>query len=94
MLKFIVNSLFSQFSIVVGIFCSVILVFVVACTPSPMVTKPDDAKRLVDSLEYVQAKNGLCYGVSTVKRVSSNGSVAENQMLVHVPCDVVLKLAK
>lgn len=71
-----------------------ILVFVIiglagCLTPDPVKTKPEDAKSLVNSIEYVKAKNGLCFGVSSVRRMSTNGAMAENQMLVVVDCEKV-----
>lgn len=56
------------------------------CTPTPTVTKPTDAQALVEALTFVKAKNGLCYGVATVERFSSSGSLAVNQSVVPVDC--------
>ena len=60
-----------------------------ACTPIPEKTKPDDAQAVVDAMTYVKSKAGPCYGVVTVSRISSNGSLAENQMIVAVECSEV-----
>lgn len=55
-------------------------------TPEPKETKAEDAQKLVDSMRYVKAKNGLCFGVATVDRISTNGTLAMNQMIVQVDC--------
>ena len=58
-------------------------------TPEPQETKPEDAQSLVDSMVYVRAKNGICYGVATVLRMNTSGAVAENQMIVPADCALV-----
>jgi len=54
--------------------------------PEVEVTKPQDAKALVESLVYVKANNGLCFGVTTTSRISTNATMALNNLIVHVPC--------
>lgn len=56
-------------------------------TPDPIKTKPSDAQALVDHITYVKAKNGICFGVVSVDRISTGGHLAENQMLVTVDCE-------
>lgn len=57
--------------------------------PSVEETKPEDAQTLVDSLVYVKAKNGLCFGVTTTSRMATSGSAAYNNHLVQVDCATV-----
>lgn len=66
--------------------CILTLVALTGCAPEVVETKPENAQAVVDSLVYVQAKNGLCFGVTSTHRVSSSLTVAENQLLVSVPC--------
>jgi len=68
---------------------SVLTVGLGGCTPTPTVTKVDDAQKLVDAMTFVKAKNGLCYGVATVERLSSNATLAVNQSIVPVECGKV-----
>lgn len=57
------------------------------CTPDPKATKPQDAQAIVDMMTYVKAKNGICYGVATVERMSfPDARLAVNQMMVVVDC--------
>jgi hypothetical protein len=65
------------------------LVTLAACTPTVRPTKSEDVVDLVEGLEYAKAKNGLCFGVVTVSRISSNGTTAINQMITNVPCKEV-----
>lgn len=50
-------------------------------------TEPLHAKKLIESLQYIKAKNGLCFGVTTVSRKNTNGVVAMNNIVVNVNCD-------
>jgi hypothetical protein len=43
--------------------------------PSAKVTKLDDAQTLANALVYVKAKNGLCFGVGTTSRMSTNATL-------------------
>lgn len=58
-------------------------------TPEVESTSAADAQKLVDSLTYAKAKNGVCFGVGTISRVSTNGTAAENMVLAYVPCEAV-----
>lgn len=62
------------------------IIFGFGCTPTPLETTPADAQGIIDSMVYVKAKNGLCFGVATVQRVNSNGAIAQNIIAVSVPC--------
>lgn len=62
------------------------LLVLCGCNPTPEETTTADAQALVDSITYVRAKNGLCFGVGTVSRISSGGHVAINQMIVSADC--------
>ena len=42
--------------------------------PSAEKTAPADAQMLADSLVYVKAKNGLCFGVGTTSRVDTGAT--------------------
>ena len=64
----------------------ILLALLVGCTPSVEKTETHDAVALVNSLVFVKAKNGLCYGVTSTSRISSNMTVAINQMIVSVDC--------
>ena len=58
----------------------------VGCSaPTAEPTSPVNAQEMVDSLVYVQAKNGLCFGVGTASRLSSKG-VSYNINMVSVDC--------
>lgn len=54
--------------------------------PSPKETTPQDAQALVDAMTYVKAKNGLCFGVATARRFSTDGSGALATLAVEVDC--------
>jgi hypothetical protein len=57
--------------------------------PSTEVTKPTEAQALADSLVYVKAKNGLCFGVGTTSRMDSGAKLSYTNQVVHVPCAAV-----
>jgi len=57
--------------------------------PSPEETTPKSAKELVDAMVYVKAKNGLCFGVATTTRWSTNGTAAAANIVVEVACEKV-----
>jgi hypothetical protein len=58
-------------------------------TPDVEKTKPSDAQALVDSFVFVKSNKGLCFGVTTTSRMSTNATVALNQLVVPVDCDKV-----
>lgn len=58
-------------------------------TPKPVKTDVRDAAALVDSLEFHKSKIGVCFGITSVRRMSSGGHLAENQMITYVPCKEV-----
>ena len=60
-----------------------------ACTPTPQTTEPTEAQAVVDAMTYVKSKVGICYGVTTVTRISSSMTLAVNQMIVAVDCSKV-----
>ena len=57
--------------------------------PSAEVTKPDEAQALADSLVYVKAKNGLCFGVGTTSRMDTGVKLSYTNQVVYVPCMAV-----
>ena len=63
--------------------------FAAACTPTPVDTAAGDADDLVNSFVYVKANNGLCFGVTTVSRVSSGGQYSLTSPVVNVSCHAV-----
>ncbi len=69
--------------------CLILVAVLCGCTPTPEETTAADAQALVDLIKYVKAKNGLCFGVSTVSRISSGGHVAINQLIVSIDCGAV-----
>jgi hypothetical protein len=61
-----------------------------ACTPTAATTKVETAQSLVDALTYAKSKTtGLCFGVGTVERMDSRGTIAENNLVVAVDCSAV-----
>ena len=77
-----------RFDLILG---SVVALALVGCdglmTLDVEKTKPSDAKALVDSFVFVKSAKGLCFGVATTSRVSTNGTVAWNQIVVPVDCE-------
>jgi len=55
--------------------------------PEAVATKPADAQALVDHVVYVKDKRGICYAVTSVQRMSTSGSLAENVMFASVDCE-------
>ena len=49
-------------------------------------TSPKLAQDIVDTMTYVRAKNGLCFGVSTISRLDTGGKQAENQVVTWIDC--------
>lgn len=64
---------------------------ITGCLFDPEVEKTTQvhAQKLADSLVYVKARNGLCFGVTTTSRVATSGSAAVSNMMVNVPCEKV-----
>ena len=65
------------------IICAALLIAGCRMT-EPSETPAADAREVVDSLVYVKARNGICFGVTTMTRLSSSGSITENVLLVSV----------
>lgn len=65
-----------------GIFLVVLLT---ACSEATK-TDPVDAQNLVDAMTYVKAKNGLCFGVATIERLSTSISYTQNLVVTSVDC--------
>lgn len=55
-------------------------------TPDPVKVNPENAKNLVESIKYVKASNGICFGVAGVGKMSTGGTYNESQMIVVVDC--------
>lgn len=70
------------------IICAALLIAGCRMT-EPSETPVEDAREVVESLVYVKARNGLCFGVTTMTRGSSSGSFTENVLLASIPCEGV-----
>jgi len=57
--------------------------------PTAETTKPADAQTLADALVYVKAKNGLCFGVGTTRRMDTGAKLSYTNQVVNVPCAAV-----
>lgn len=57
--------------------------------PTAEVVDKTDAVNLVESLSYVKAKNGLCFGVGLTSRISPGGTMSYTNQLVNVPCEQI-----
>lgn len=57
--------------------------------PTVEVVDKTDAVTLVESLSYVKAKNGLCFGVGLTSRLSTGGHMSYTNQLVNIPCEQV-----
>lgn len=57
--------------------------------PLPEKTSVKDAQELADAMTFVKSKRGLCFGIGTVSRVSTNGTLAMNNVAVVVDCSAV-----
>lgn len=55
--------------------------------PEAVPTKPADAQALADHIVYVKDRRGICYAVTSVQRLSTSGSLAENIMFASVDCE-------
>lgn len=57
--------------------------------PSPEKTSVKEAQELADAMTFVKSKHGLCFGIGTVSRMTTNGSMAMNNVAVSVDCTAV-----
>ena len=57
--------------------------------PTPEKTSVKEAQELADSLMFVKSNKGICFGVGTVSRMSTNATVAMNNVMVTVDCKAV-----
>jgi len=55
--------------------------------PGAVSTTPEDAQALVNHIVYVKDRRGICYAVTSVQRLSTSGSLAENIMFASVDCE-------
>lgn len=72
----------------------IITIFVVSVLVGCKLTSPTETDRksvqeVADSLHYVKARNGLCFGVTLMERISTSGAYTENFLIVNVPCQAV-----
>jgi hypothetical protein len=57
--------------------------------PTAEKTSVTDAQALVDAMTFVKSKHGLCFGIGTVSRISTNGTSAMSNVAVSVDCKAV-----
>lgn len=57
--------------------------------PEAEKTSVKDAQALVDAMTFVKSKHGLCFGIGTVSRMSTNATLAMNNVAVVVDCKAV-----
>lgn len=57
--------------------------------PEVTQTSQQDAQTYVDSLVFVKHKNGLCFGVTTYNKMSTNISQSTSIIVTNVPCEKV-----
>lgn len=75
------------------LFVFFLMIFLFGCEelmkPSVEKTTQEDGQKLVNSLQYFKASNGLCFGVTTTSRMNTGGNIAYNAYLVSVDCAAV-----
>ena len=75
------------FSIAMALTCAAM---VSGCLePEAEMTSVKDAQALADAMTFVKSKHGLCFGIGTVSRVSTNATLAMNNVAVVVDCKAV-----
>lgn len=57
--------------------------------PTAEKTAEKDAQALADAMTFVKSKHGLCFGIGTVSRMSTNATLAMNNVAVVVDCKAV-----
>ncbi len=57
--------------------------------PTPTKTETKDAQALVDAMTFVRHRSGLCFGVTTVEKVSTGGHLSMSVAMVQVDCAAV-----
>lgn len=65
------------------LFALLLLASLVACDGDGSPASPKDAQSIANSMTYVKAKNGLCFGVVQ----SMNSDISSSYSVVNVPCD-------
>ena len=66
-----------------------LLLTLIGCTPAPVELKPDEAKRLVEKIEFVKHPNGVCFGILNTVKINTALNVSESISLTTVDCDSV-----
>jgi starvation-inducible outer membrane lipoprotein len=56
-------------------------------TPSPSEMKPQDAKAIINSMQFVKHANGLCFGIVNTQRLSTSGRLTESISITQVDCE-------
>jgi hypothetical protein len=59
--------------------------FLAACDGDGSPASPKDAQSIADSMTYVKAKNGLCFGAAQ----AMNSDISNSYVMVVVPCEKV-----
>lgn len=73
-------------------FILAIPIFLAGCNwfqPLVEETKPQQVSEIVESFQYIKAKNGLCFGVTTTARLNTGGNFAYNNHVVNVSCEKI-----
>lgn len=52
-------------------------------------TDPAMAKDLVNSMVYVKAQNGLCFGVASFDKIDTGAKASTTQVVVSVDCNKI-----
>lgn len=57
--------------------------------PGAEKTSEKEAQALVDAMTFVKSKHGICFGIGTISRMSTSGTLAMNNVAVVVDCKTV-----
>lgn len=88
------RSLKTRLAALLGLVLTAVVLSGCPFNPSAEETSVQDAQALADSITYVKAKNGLCFGVTTTSKFSTSGSISMSNQMVHVPCEAVVLSAQ
>lgn len=54
--------------------------------PTPTKTETKDAQALVDAMTFVRHHSGMCFGVTTMEKMSTGGHLSMSVAIVQVDC--------
>lgn len=57
--------------------------------PVPTKTEAKDAQALVDAMTFVRHRSGLCFGVTTMQKMSTGANLSMSVAMVQVDCAAV-----